>query len=94
MRLSEAIARIQSAELAAVGYRVAFEWTRPGGYEADSFPEQDETPFMSEADAWHEARRFSSACNGTVVNVYVIHAGSRKPVDGYKERTLSPRKGK
>jgi hypothetical protein len=88
MKLAEAQARIMESQ---AGYRVAFEWIEATGLRSDYFPERDEMPIPEEGDAWLMAIDFANATKGETCNLYVVYAGTFKPVPGYEAHRIMNR---
>lgn len=71
-----------------VGFRINYE-IRVGFFMvSDIVPDRDEKPFPDFETARDYAVKMAANLPPEYVNIYVIDAGTFKPVEGYKGRTL------
>lgn len=88
MKLSDALQIINKGKSGTHGFRVHFEKHVKCFYKADYFPDRDEPPLKTEAEAWELAQKFSVAADSSYSNIYVVDGKTRKPVEGYLEKKL------
>lgn len=90
MRLADAMSMMQGREEPR-GFRVNYEEIEGCILRGGFFPERDEEPFKTEAEAWTMAQRFAEAAPQRFVDIYVIGAHDFVPVDGYDAKMLRRR---
>jgi hypothetical protein len=71
------------------GFRVAFEVRDNGMLRSDLCPEREEPACRTEQEAWALAERVART-GSHIVSVYVVHAKTFVPVEGYRGRMLKP----
>lgn len=71
------------------GFMVSFEKKSGGVLESKHFPDKraGEPLIKTEEEAWNLAKRFASATDDTIVNIYVTES-NWVPVKGYEKRII------